>query len=261
VTPNVPTWAGVGGSVVLVGVTVAVVVREQLGLTREVGIAVVRAIVQLIAVGALLGVLFDHAGLPGALLWVAAMIGVGGWVAGGRGHGIPRARQVALVSIAAGVGVTLGLLVLAQVVDPHPRVIVPVGGMVVSSATRGTSVTLLRMHDEAVTARRTIEARLALGLTSAAAFAPHRRIAMRTALVTDIDAVKTVGLISLPGAMTGLLLAGVDPLTAIRYQVVVMYMILGAVAVSSSVAARLATHELFDDAQRLHDDTVLTPAS
>ena len=60
-----------------------------------------------------------------------------------------------------------------------------------------------------------------------------------------------VGLISLPGAMTGLLLAGVDPFTAIRYQVVVMYMILGAVAVAGAVAARLGERQLFDDAQRL----------
>ena len=129
--------------------------------------------------------------------------------------------------------------------------VVPVGGMVVSAATRGASVVLLRIREEAVAGRRFIEARLALGLPGAQAFAPHRRTALRTALVTDIDAVRTVGLISLPGAMTGLLLAGVQPLTAIRYQIVVMYMLLGAVAVAGTVAAHLATGLLFDDAERL----------
>jgi putative ABC transport system permease protein len=237
--------------VLLVGVTVGIVVREQLGLTREVILASARAIVQLVAVGALLGVLFDHAGLPGAVAWVAAMVVVGARVAGRRGAGVPGAQGIAGLAIAAGTATTLGLLVAAQVVDAHPRVLVPVGGMVVSAATRGTSVVLLRMAEEAVVGRRQVEARLALGLPGVAAFAPHRRSAMRAALVTDIDAVKVVGLISLPGAMTGLLLAGVDPLTAIRYQVVVMWMILGAVAVGSSVAARLAVGRLFDDAQRL----------
>jgi putative ABC transport system permease protein len=116
---------------------------------------------------------------------------------------------------------------------------------------------LLRLAEESVSARRTIEARLALGLPSTEAFAPHRRLALRTALVTDIDAVKTVGLISLPGAMTGLLLAGVDPLTAIRYQVVVMYMLLSAVAVAGVVAARLGTRELFDDAERLREPALV----
>ena len=250
-SPAVPSWWGVGASVLLVVLTVALVVREQLGLTRDVVLASVRAIVQLVAVGALLGVLFDHAGLPGAVAWVVAMVTVGGRVSGRRGAGVPGAQWISAVSIGAGTAVTLGLLVAAQVIDDHPRVLVPVGGMVVSAATRGTSVALLRMAEEAVSGRRQVEARLALGLPGAAAFAPHRRSAMRAALVTDIDAVRTVGLISLPGAMTGLLLAGVDPLVAIRYQVVVMWMILTAVTVSTAVAARLGVGRLFDSAQRL----------
>ncbi len=250
-SPAVPSWLGVATSVVLVGMCLAVVVREQLGLSREVVIASVRAVVQLAAVGALLGVLFRHAGLPGSLLWVTGMVLVGGRVAGHRGAGLPRAYLVATVALTAGVVATLGLLLVARVVQVEPRVVVPVGGMVVSAATRGTSVVLLRLREEAVSARRFVEARLALGLPGSEAFAPHRRQALRTALVTDIDAVRTVGLISLPGAMTGLLLAGVEPLTAIRYQVVVMYMLLGAVAVSGAVAARLTTGLLFDDAERL----------
>ena len=256
-SPSVPSWWGVAASVALAGVCFAVVVRERLGLGREVVIASVRAAVQLIAVGAVLGVLFRHAGLPGSFLWVAGMVVIGARVAAGRGKGIPHAGRVAAVAIAVGVTGTLGLLVVAQIIDAQPRVVVPVGGMVVSAATRGTSVVLLRLHEEAVTARRFIEARLALGLPFRDAFAPHRRLSLRTALVTDLDAVKTVGLISLPGAMTGLLLAGVDPLTAIRYQVVVMYMLLGAVALSGVVAARLATRELFDDAQRLKETASL----
>ncbi len=251
--PSVPSWLGVAVSSVLVLITVAVVVRERLGLGREVVVSAVRAAVQLAAVGALLGVLFDRAGLPGSLLWVVGMVTVGAFVAGGRGRGVPRARRVAATAIALGVTVTLGLLVVAQVIEAEPRVVVPVGGMVVSAATRGTSVVLLRLAEEAAGSRRLVEARLALGLPWEQAFAPHRRTALRTALVTDIDQVKTVGLISLPGAMTGLLLAGVDPLTAIRYQVVVMYMLLGAVAVSGVVAARLGSRELFDDAQRLKE--------
>lgn len=250
---SIPTWWGVAASALLVVAALVVSMREQLGLTREIAVAAVRAIVQLIAVGALLGILFLHTGLAGSLLWVVGMVAVGSQVAGRRGKGIPRARPVAAIAIAVGVTATLGLLVVAQVIDAEPRVVVPVGGMVVSAATRGTSAVLLRMQQESVTGRRAIEARLALGLPAAQAFAPHRRVALQSALVTDVDTVRTVGLISLPGAMTGLLLAGVDPLTAIRYQVVVMYMLLGAVAISTAVAARLATHELFDDAQRLQE--------
>jgi putative ABC transport system permease protein len=70
-------------------------------------------------------------------------------------------------------------------------------------------------------------------------------------LVAPIDQTKVVGLISLPGAMTGLIIAGVAPLVAIRYQIVVMYMLLGAWAIAAVVATRLMRGALFDDAHRL----------
>lgn len=249
--PSVPSWLGVAASLLLVGLCLAVVVREQLGLAREVVVAAVRAAVQLVAVGAVLGLVFRHTGLPGSLAWVTGMVLVAGRVAARRGAGLPRVQLVATAALAVAVTTTLGLLLLARVVDVAPRVVIPVGGMVVSAAMRGTSVVLLRVREEAEAGRRQVEARLALGLPGSVAFAPHLRSALRTSLVTDLDAVRTVGLISLPGAMTGLLLAGVPPLTAIRYQVVVMYMLLGAVAVAGVVAGRLVTRLLFDDAQRL----------
>ena len=250
-SPSVPSWYGVAASVVLVGIAFFVVLREHLGLGREVLVAAARAAVQLVAVGALLLVLFRHTGLPGALAWVTAMVVLAGRVAGGRAKGLPHATRVATIGIGAGAAATLGLLIVARVIDTSGRVVVPVGGMVVTGAMQGASLTLQRMRDEAASGRRAVEARLALGLASGAAFAPHLRTALRTALIPAIDGTKVVGLISLPGATVGLLLAGVNPLTAIRYQVVVMYMLLGAAAVAGVVAGRLGVRTLFDDAHRL----------
>jgi putative ABC transport system permease protein len=249
--PSVPDWYGVAASVLLVGIAFWVVLRERLGLGREVLVASARAAVQLVAVGALLLVLFRHTGLPGALAWVTAMVLLAGRVAGGRAKGLPRGTVVATAAIAIGVAGTLGLLLVAQVIDTTGRVVVPVGGMVVTGAMQGASMTLQRMRDEALTGRRSVEARLALGLDGSAAFAPHLRTALRAAIIPAIDGTKVVGLISLPGATVGLLLAGVNPLTAIRYQVVVMYMLLGAAAVAGVVAGRLAVRTMFDDAHRL----------
>lgn len=251
ISPSVPSWYGVAASVALVAVAFFLVVRERLGLGREVLIASARAAVQLVAVGALLLLLFRHTGLPGALAWVTAMVLLAGRVAGGRAKGLPHATRVATIGIAAGAGATIGLLILARVISTSGRVVVPVGGMVVTGAMQGASLTLQRMRDEAGTSRRAIEARLALGLAGGAAFAPHLRTALRTAIIPAIDGTKVVGLISLPGATVGLLLAGVNPLTAIRYQVVVMYMLLGAAAVAGVVAGRLGVRMLFDDAHRL----------
>ena len=96
-----------------------------------------------------------------------------------------------------------------------------------------------------------VEAALSLGLPAHQAFASEMRTAVRTALIPTIDSTRVVGLISLPGTMTGLIVAGVDPLVAIRYQIIVMYMLLAAWAVSSLVTARAAQGAMFDDAQRL----------
>lgn len=153
--------------------------------------------------------------------------------------------------VAFGSAITLGALLVLGIVSTQARVVVPVGGMIVSSAMQATGVALRRLREDAHGARAAVEARLALGLPGREAFLPHRRSALRTALLPAIDGTKVVGLISLPGAMTGLILAGVDPLTAIRYQIVVMYMLLAATTLAALAATRAAERTLFDDAHRL----------
>ncbi|NGO12681.1 iron export ABC transporter permease subunit FetB [Streptomyces sp. HC44] len=247
----VPGWAGVTASVTLVALTAVVAWRRRLHLGREITLAAARAGIQLAAVGAILLLVFEHTGLAGAFGWLAAMTLVAGQVAGRRAHGLPRARFTATAAVAVGTAATVGVLLVLDVIAAQPRVVIPVGGMVVSGAMQVTALVLIRLRDEARTMRLQVEARLALGYSAADAFAPQLRSALRTALVPVIDSTKTVGLISLPGAMTGLILAGVDPLTAIRYQIVVMYMLLTASALAVLTAARLTERVLFDDAHRL----------
>jgi putative ABC transport system permease protein len=247
----VPPWWGVGLAALLVAVTGLVVVRERLGLGRDVVEAAVRAVVQLVAVGFVLRLLFEHAGIPGSLGWVGGMVLLAGRTAGRRAPGLPGAVRSATIGIGVAATATIGLLVGAHVLSSQPRVVVPIGGMVVSASMQGASIVLARMRDEAYSMRPLIEARLALGLPGWSAFAPHRRAALRAALAPGLDQTKVVGLIALPGTMTGLIIAGVSPLTAIRYQIVVQYMWLGAVTITGLVSARVAGRSLFDDAHRL----------
>lgn len=177
------------------------------------------------------------------------MVIVAGQVAARRARDIPRASSVATLAVATGTAGTMATLTGLAVIDLRPHVLVPVRGMVVSTAMQAATLTLIRLRDEAATQRPAIEA--SLGLSAREAFAPHTQGALRTALIPSIDSTKVVGLISLPGAMTGLLLAGVDPATAIRYQIVVMYMLLAAGALAAFTTARLAHAALFDEAERL----------
>jgi putative ABC transport system permease protein len=247
----VPPWWGVALAALLVGVTGAVVVRERLGLGRDVVEAALRAVVQLVAVGFVLRLLFEHAGIPGLFGWVGGMVVLAGRTAGRRAAGLPGAVRAATIGIGTAAAATLGLLVGAHVLSSQPRVVVPIGGMVVSASMQGATIVLARIRDEVASSRVLIDARLALGLSGRAAFAPHRRLALRAALAPGLDQTKVVGLIALPGTMTGLIIAGVSPLTAIRYQIVVQYMWLGAVTITGLVAARMAGGSLFDEAHRL----------
>jgi putative ABC transport system permease protein len=246
-----PSWPGVATSLLFVALVTALAARQRLHLTGELLIAALRAGAQLVAIGAVLLVIFAHAGLLGAFAWVAIMVIIAGQVAGRRGKGVPRARVAATIGVGTGSLTVLAALFVLDVLPTQPRVVVPVAGMIVATAMQATGLTLRRLREDAHTARPAIEARLCLGLPARQAFLPHQRSALRTALLPAIDSTKVVGLISLPGAMTGLILAGVDPLVAIRYQIVVMYMLLAATALAALVTARLAEHALFDHAHRL----------
>ena len=247
----IPSWEAVAVSALLVLVAVAIASWQRLGISRDLVIAAVRALVQLVAVGAVLAWLFTHAGIAGALAWIVAMTLVAANESRRRGRGTPRAYAAALLGIVTGTAATLGVLVAGGVISTEPQVLIPIGGMVVSGSMQAASLTLTSLHRSALERRPAIEAALSLGLPATAAFASEMRRAVRTALVPTIDSTRVVGLISLPGTMTGLIIAGVDPLQAIRYQIIVMYMLLAAWAVSALVTARAAQGAMFDDAQRL----------
>jgi uncharacterized protein (TIGR00245 family) len=247
----VPSWGGVVVSLLLVTVAGAVAYRQRLGLTRELVVAAARAAVQLVTAGALLRILFQRTSLLGPAGWLLAMVIIAGQVAGRRGAGLPQARVAATSGVAASTAATLGTLLAGRVIAAEARVIVPVGGMIVSSAMLAAGSALRRLDEEVRQSRPAIEARLSLGQSGRQAILPLQRTALRAALIPAIDSTKVVGLISLPGAMTGLILAGISPLTAIRYQIVVMYMQLAATALAALIAVRVAEESLFDDAQRL----------
>ncbi|WP_280434071.1 ABC transporter permease [Nocardia carnea] len=236
------TWWQVAAAVPLV----ATAAYQRLGLTRDLVTAAVRAAVQLAAVGAVLLLLFAHAATAGTTGWIAVMLLIAGQVAGGRGRAVPRARILATAAVAAGSLPVLVVLIVFGVLEVRAEVVIPISGMVIATAMQASGLTLVRVAEDVGHHRPAIETRLALGMPATAAFAPHRRSAVRTALLPAVDSTKVVGLVSLPGAMTGLIIAGVDPLTAIRYQIVVMYMLLAAATVAATTSAYLAHHTLFD---------------
>lgn len=250
---------GMLGATALVAIAIGVSAWQRLGLERSLVWASLRAGAQLIAVGFALRLALDErAPLGVAGVWLVAMIGFAMWTAGRRAPEVPGMARLAGVAFTAAAVVALGLLFGLGVYDLNARTVIPLGGMVIGNSISATVLVARRIIDEFQTRRDEIEARLALGLSSTEAARPYLRAAIRTALIPQIETTKAVGIVFLPGAMVGLILAGTDPQDAVMVQAAVMYMILGSVATTTTVIALGLGRRLFTDDDRL---IRLTPAT
>jgi putative ABC transport system permease protein len=238
------SWLDVALALLLVAVSVAVSRMRRTGLERDIAVATFRSFAQLLAVGFVLDFVFrSSAALTPLVLLV--MIGTATLTSGARGRQVPGAYWIAATSVSVAAGGTLGVLLLLGIVPAAPRAAIPLGSMIISNAMNTASLVTGRLRDDLGANRREVEARLSLGQTSAEAAAGWHRSAVRNGMLPIIDQTKVVGLVALPGAMTGMVLAGASPSSAIRLQLVVMYMLLGGNAFAALVAARLTVARLF----------------
>ncbi|MGH9178041.1 MAG: ABC transporter permease [Acidimicrobiales bacterium] len=241
---NAIGFADVALAVALVAVGAAISRFRGLGLEGDIAVATVRSFVQLLAIGYVLAFVFDgRGGLSAVLLLV--MVATASLTAGKRAGRVPAARWVAAAAMAAATAGTLGVLVGLGIVPLEARAVVPLGSMVLSNAMVAASLVMTGLRDDLAAHRREVEARLSLGQTSHRASLPWQRRSLRAGMLPIVDSTKVVGLVALPGAMTGMILAGAEPLEAIRLQLVVMYMLLGGNAFAAVVAGHLTVRRLF----------------
>jgi putative ABC transport system permease protein len=243
---------GAVASGLLVVVAIGISWWAGLHLERELITAALRAAAQLAILGLVLVAILTP-GQPLALswLWVAVMIVFAGWTVQRR---VPDVRRIWLLSMAAfsaSAVVTLGILFGAHVFPVDSSTVVPLAGLMIGNSMTATVLVARRTTAEFHDKRLEIEARLALGQPSSQAAAPYLREALRTALIPQVETTKAVGIVFLPGMMVGLLLAGVTPLDAVQAQLVIMYLVLGSVAVTTSVIALGLRRILFTPAHQL----------
>ncbi len=244
--------AGVAASSVLIAVAVGISLWRRLGLEASLLWASVRALVQLLIVGWALQFVVDPGDpLVFSILWVVVMISFAAYTTWLRARDVPAVLPLSLVAYATSAVVTLGVLFGFGVYDVEGRTIVPLAGIVVGNSLSATVLVSRQLFAAASDGREVIEGRLALGLSATEAFQPHLRESLRTALVPQIETTKAVGIIALPGAMVGLILAGTDPADAVLVQVSVMYLVLGSVATTTAVMSIGISRQLFTPAQQL----------
>jgi len=235
----------------LVTVAVALSFYERLGLEKDIGVAVVRSFVQLAAIGYVIDFIFGLDSLEVVVLLLAGMVLFAAWTSARRARDVPRAFLVAAVAVGVAAVATLGLLLTLRIVPATARYLIPLGGMVIGNSMNAASLTMTRIRDDVAEQRPKVEAALALGATSRQAVAPILRTALQSAPIPLIDATKTTGIIFLPGAMVGMIIAGADPLEAVRLQIIVLYMLLGSVSIAAILVGTLSYRSFFTPRNQL----------
>ncbi|MFD1317609.1 ABC transporter permease [Loigolactobacillus zhaoyuanensis] len=238
-------------AVLLVFVALAIGYREKLGMNKDIIIGVIRAIVQLIVVGYLLKYVFHVNNVWLTLVLMLIIIFNAAYNASKRAAGIRHALPISLLAILSSTGLTLVVLVFSGSIKFIPAQMIPISGMIASNSMVAIGLCYRNMNTSFRDRRQQVLERLALGADLRLASIDIVRESIRTGMSPTIDSAKTVGIVSLPGMMSGLIFAGVDPVHAIKYQILVTFMLLSATSIGSVIACYLAYRQFFNEQKQL----------
>ncbi len=241
--------------------------RSGLGVERSLITAAIRTTVQLLLIGLVLKALFERphilwiAGLGVTMLLLAArevMARQKRRLAGFWGFGVGAVSM--FISAFAVTIFALGVLIRPA---PwyQPQYAIPLLGMLLGNSMNGIALAIDNLTKGMADGRAIIEGRLMLGATWNEAVTPLRRESIRVGLIPVINAMAAAGLISLPGMMTGQILAGSPPVEAVQYQILIMFLIAVVTGLGSIVAVFLVSRRLFDDRERLRLERLTAPRS
>jgi putative ABC transport system permease protein len=234
----------------------------RLGLEKSIAIAAARMVVQLALIGVVLKFIFVQTSPAWTLAFALVMVVAAGAEVVARQH-----RSFAgwrTFGLSTGTLLFIGTLVtvlgVGAIITPDPwyspRYVLPILGMVLGNTMTAVALVLDGLNEAASRERAAIEARLALGAPRFEALAAPLRTALRTGMMPMLNAMATTGLVALPGMMTGQIIAGADPVGAAKYQMLIMFLIAGATALGSFLAAVGGVMLLTDERHRLRQNTI-----
>ena len=216
---------------------------QKLKLEKGVIIGDVRAVVQLVLVG--------YKNPVFTTLLLLFMIFNAAYNAAKRGKAIKKGLIISFLSITVGTIVTLAILVLSKTIQYEPYQIIPVSGMIVGNAMVALGLCYKQIASDFKIKREEVETKLSLGADILPSSIEIIRDSIKTGMLPTIDSAKTLGIVSLPGMMTGLILAGSSPMEAIKYQIMVTFMLLSTTSISSFIACYLSYRSFFNSRKQL----------
>ena len=224
----------------------------KLGLEKDIFIATIRASVQLLAVGYILSLVFAAKSTVFILLMIALMIVVATLNARKKGlwiRGITWKIALALIAVET---ITQGVLLGFHIVPATAQYIIPISGMMIGNAMVIALLFLNRLQAEIEARSDEIELILSLGGTPKQAI--HRQLiaAIKASMIPTIESQKTIGLVQLPGMMSGQIIGGADPMQAVQFQLLIVFALLTSAAVSSTMIGYTSYRTLFNERLQLH---------
>lgn len=240
-------------TLLFVMITMLVSVWQKLGLERDIAVGTVRSALQLLLVGYVLQFIFNTSNPLFIALILVLMITVASYNAGKRGEGLRGIFWKIAVAIASTELLMMGLLLGFRIIEATPQYIIPISGMTIGNAMVVSGLLLNQMRREVGAARGEIETLLSLGATARQAIQDVMKRSVKASMIPTIDGMKTVGLVQLPGMMTGMIIAGANPIEAVRYQILIVFAFASSAAVTSIILSLLSYRQWFTKDLRIQN--------
>ncbi|WP_294189526.1 iron export ABC transporter permease subunit FetB [uncultured Clostridium sp.] len=238
-------------SSILVAIPVFISYKDKLDLEKEIIFSMIRAIVQLLIVGYLLNFIFGLKKPIFTIILIIVMVFNAALNTRKKKEIIENQLFISFISILIGTSITLGVLVLSKAIKFTPSEIIPVAGMVVSNSMVALSLAYKNLINSYKNNGTAVEIKLALGANTKDASQDIIRESIKLSIMPSIDSAKTLGIVSLPGMMTGLILGGTSPLIAVKFQIMVTFMILSSTSLSVMLATYLSYKKFFNDRKQI----------
>lgn len=240
----------ISSSLVLVSLSFSYL--QKLKLEKDIIISVIRAVIQLVLVGYVLNYIFGLKNPAFTTLLLLFMTFNAALNASKRGKIIKGGLIISFVAILFGAAITLSILVFSGSIKYEPYQIIPVSGMIISNSMVALGLCYRHMASDFKNKREEVEAKLSLGSDILPSSINIIRHSIKTGMLPTIDSAKTLGIVSLPGMMTGLILAGAAPMEAIKYQIMVTFMLLSTTSISSFIACYMSYRSFFNKRKQLN---------
>lgn len=235
----------------LIIIPILISYKEKLGLGKDIVVSMVRAVVQLTVIGYVLDLIFGFENKTFTILLVLIMMINASLNTKKRGEGIKNVVLISFISIFIGSSITLAVLVISKAINFIPNEIIPIAGMIISNSMVAISLTYKNLNTNIKNRRNEIEVKLSLGADIGQASKDIIRDCIKTVIIPSIDSAKTLGIVALPGMMTGLILGGASPIVAIKFQIMVTFMILSSVSIAIIISTYMSYKHFFNERKQI----------